>query len=208
MKKFFGFLKVLILGLLIGVTLTVVVMNFCPSLLKKGVVQSKNHDVTLENKGITLVVADFSKPILGKAIKRSSLIVLDQPVSTKSTVNDMKFENMGILKNINIFDKSQDIEYNGTGEYTVELNQLTSDNVKTRVMDINRNTIFAIGEVKQNPDSYKSLEEEAKEKMKTALDTDDIKKKADDNAKNAILKLLQPTITSVSPEYKLDIQFL
>jgi hypothetical protein len=179
MKKFFGFLKVLILGLLIGVTLTVVVMNFCPSLLKKGVVQSKNHDVTLENKGITLVVADFSKPILGKAIKRSSLIVLDQPVSTKSTVNDMKFENMGILKNINIFDKSQDIEYNGTGEYTVELNQLTSDNVtldkkekkvilkvphpvlsnvivdpeKTRVMDINRNTIFAIGEVKQNPDS-------------------------------------------------------
>jgi hypothetical protein len=44
--------------------------------------------------------------------------------------------------------------------------------------------------------------------MKTALDTDDIKKKADDNAKNAILKLLQPTITSVSPEYKLDIQFL
>jgi hypothetical protein len=234
MKKFFGFLKVLILGLLIGVTLTVVVMNFCPSLLKKGVVQSKNHDVTLENKGITLVVADFSKPILGKAIKRSSLIVLDQPVSTKSTVNDMKFENMGILKNINIFDKSQDIEYNGTGEYTVELNQLTSDNVtldkkekkvilkvphpvlsnvivdpeKTRVMDINRNTIFAIGEVKQNPDSYKSLEEEAKEKMKTALDTDDIKKKADDNAKNAILKLLQPTIISVSPEYKLDIQFL
>jgi hypothetical protein len=234
MKKFFGFLKVLILGLLIGVTLTVVVMNFCPSLLKKGVVQSKNHDVTLENKGITLVVADFSKPILGKAIKRSSLIVLDQPVSTKSTVNDMKFENMGILKNINIFDKSQDIEYNGTGEYTVELNQLTSDNVtldkkekkvilkvphpvlsnvivdpeKTRVMDINRNTIFAIGEVKQNPDSYKSLEEEAKEKMKIALDTDDIKKKADDNAKNAILKLLQPTIISVSPEYKLDIQFL
>ena len=77
--------------------------EFLSFVTKKGVVQSKNHDVTLENKGITLVVADFSKPILGKAIKRSSLIVLDQPVSTKSTVNDMKFENMGILKNINIF---------------------------------------------------------------------------------------------------------
>ena len=69
-------------------------------------------------------------------------------------------------------------------------------------------SLFESGKRPKGGIVYLEDEEEAKEKMKTALDTDDIKKKADDNAKNAILKLLQPTITSVSPEYKLDIQFL
>jgi hypothetical protein len=234
MKKHLGFLKGAICGLLIGVILATAVIKFYPLSHGKEVEQRKDHDVTLENNKLSFIAADFSKPILGKTTKESKLIVLDQEVSTIGTVKDIKFEDINVIKNIDIFNKTQEIEYHGTGEYTVDLSQLTADNVvlddktktvtlkinhptlnnvivnrdETKVLDIERNSMLAIGDIKFDAKAQQDLEKDAISKMTKVLDTDKIKAQADDYAKKTVWELLQPTITSVSPEYKLDIQFL
>lgn len=227
------FLKGFIIGLIIGCLIATFVFKIYPMTRKPDIQEDPNHDLTLEHHTFSELVVDFQEPILGKTKEEKKLIVMTQEVSDVGTMQDIKFEDIAILKDIDIFNKSQNIRFYGTGEYTVDLSRLTKEDVsvdesaktvmvkiphpvlnaividpaRTKVEDIKRESFLALGDLKLTPEEQKGFETAAHEKMEASLDTDSIREQADSYAEKVVWELLQPTVTGVSPEYRLSVEF-
>ena len=184
-----------------------------------------SHDMTLENHGIFGYKAvDFSKVILGEAKRQTLLIVDEQEVSINSTITNAGFLDIGI------FSKNQSVTYYGTGTYTIDLSQLTEDDIslddstftvtvtvpypelhsvafdpnKTVVGDVDRGWL-AFGDITMTSDEQKKVEEEAVKRLTEELSESDCFDKAARYAKLSATELFQPIIEQVSPAYKLNV---
>jgi len=84
----------------------------------------EGHDLTLENHGVFgYTAADFEEAILGKSEGSAKLEVYTQEVSDLASVTDT-----GLFK-IGAFTKIQYLTYHGTVVYTVDLSQLSRNDI-------------------------------------------------------------------------------
>lgn len=187
----------------------------------------EDHDLTLENDGIFgFTAADFEEPILGEATRQRLLIVEEQEVYVNTTITDTGLFNWGI------FNKQQVFTIHGTGQYTIdltkitrqdiyldedtyeltikiphaELHQVTFDPTKTEVGDA-QNGWLAFGSIKLDAEQNKQFEVEANEKLKARLNESERFEEADRFAKLAAYEIYQPIVRTISPVYKVVIEF-
>ena len=187
----------------------------------------EDHDLTLENHGIFgFKAVDFEKPILGLAKKKQLLIVEERDASVNTTITNTGFMNWAI------FNKSQILTIHGTGEYTIDLTDITAKDIsldeekyqitikipraelhsvvfdpeKTEVGDTSRGWL-AFGDIKMNAEESKSFETEAVEKLRDSLSTEDAMKQADSFAKMQAYETYEPVVEEISPAYKVKIDF-
>lgn len=187
----------------------------------------EDHDLTLENDGIFgFTAADFEEPILGEATRQRLLIVEEQEVYVNTTITDTGLFNWGI------FNKQQVFTIHGTGQYTIdltkitrqdiyldedtyeltikiphaELHQVTFDPTKTEIGDA-QNGWLAFGSIKLDAEQNKQFEVEANEKLKARLNESERFEEADRFAKLAAYETYQPIVRTISPVYKVVIEF-
>lgn len=225
--KISRFLRVLI-SLLVVLTLVVAgVFWLSRKNVNDPVAPVEGHDLTLENKGIFgFTVVDFQKPILGEATRQRLLIVEEQAVYVNTDITDTGFLNWGVLN------KQQTLTINGTGQYTIDLTQVAADDIslnedtyeltiriphavlhktifdpsKTQVGDAQRGWL-AFGEIKLTAEQQKEFEVSATEKLEGKLKEEACLKEADRFAKLSAYETYQPIVKTISPAYKVVIEF-
>lgn len=136
------------------------------------------------------------------------------------------------LFNWGIFNKQQVLTIHGTGQYTIdlteitrqdihldeetyeltiriphaELHQVTFDPTKTEIGDA-QNGWLAFGSIKLDAEQNKQFEVEANEKLKARLNESGRFEEADRFAKLAAYETYQPIVRAISPVYKVVIEF-
>ena len=189
----------------------------------------EGYDLTLENHGIMgFTAVNFAEAVLGERQQLKKIEVYSIEVSDVATITEA---GLGKLK---IFSKYQYITYNGTATYTVDLSNLSEENFvldeenKTVIMtipavelepinipseniqvgDVERGSVLAIGKIKITPEDTAKIETEAKKRMLDKLESDNVIDDAQTVAQASIWEIFQPVISSVSPEYTLEVRFV
>ena len=180
----------------------------------------------IEEHATGYTAVDFQDAILGEAVGHSELIVMEEPLQLSTTlVKEGPWE-------WEVFRRTKNVTYYGTGVYTVDLSKLTSS--KIRVDAANKKVVVTVPGAKLqyvNPDYEKIefedtdrgllaftdikltaeeqalLENSVIEDMRTHLSSKDLMSAANDFARMKIWEIFQPLITAVSPEYKLEVVF-
>jgi anaerobic ribonucleoside-triphosphate reductase len=67
--------------------------------------------------------------------------------------------------------------------------------------------MFAFGDVKLKPEELSTLETRASEEMQQKLEDENVSEEAERFAVLSVWEIYQPTISSVSPEYRLIVDF-
>ena len=187
----------------------------------------ENHDLTLENDGIFgFTVADFEEPILGAATRQRLLIVEEQEVYVNTTITDTGLFSLGV------FNKKQALTIHGTGQYTIDLTQIGREDIslnedtyeltiriphatlhqvsfdpsKTEVGDTQKGWL-AFGTIKLDAEQQKSFEVTANEKLEAKLNEAQRFEEADRFAKLSAFETYQPIVKTISPAYKVVIEF-
>ena len=187
----------------------------------------EDHDLTLENNGIFgFTVADFEEAILGEATQQHLLIVEEQEVYVNTVITDTGLFNWGV------FNKQQALTIHGTGQYTIDLTEISSDDIslneETYEITVRmphaelHQTIFdpsetaggdaqngwlAFGSIKMDVEQQKEFEVTANEELKTKLSESECFEEADRFAKLSAYEVFQPIISEISPAYKIVIDF-
>ena len=188
----------------------------------------ENHDLTIENEGIFgFTVADFEDAILGEATRQRLLVVEEQEVYDNATITDTGLFNWGV------FNKKQVITIHGTGQYTIDLSQVTAQDIsldedtyeltiriphaelqkpvkfdpsQTEIGDTEKGWLV-FGDIKLTQEQQKAFEEEACKKLEEKLSEEERFKEADRFAKLSAYETYQPIVKAVSPAYKVVIEF-
>lgn len=235
-KGWFARIRSFFVGILCGFIILTLVTSYIHSMNAWNAFKSffsretpvEGHDLTLENHGIFgYTAADFEEAVLGKEEQLKKLEVYSREVSDLTTLTQA-----GLIK-IKAFSKYQYITYHGTAIYTVDLSGLKKKNItldeesKTVTLtvpavelepinipseniefgEVEKNTIFAFGDIKLTPDEQARVETEAKERMLEKLESENVIADATAAAEHSIWEIFQPVISGVSPEYTLKIEF-
>lgn len=184
-----------------------------------------DHDTTLDNKKIFgFKAADFAEPILGDAVQQKLMIVEERSASVNTTITDAGFLNWGI------FNKTQLLTYYGTGSYTVDLSKLSKSDIslkdyvitvkiphaelhsvnfdpsRTQVGDTEHGWL-AFGSLSLTADETKKVEENAVEKLTSALSTSECLSEADRFARMSVTEEFQQLVSVISPIYRVEVEF-
>ena len=186
----------------------------------------EDHDLTLENNGfLGYTVADFQEAILGDSEQLKKLEVYKVDVSDAVQLTDTG------LANLKIFTKTQLLTYKGTATYTVDLGQVTKDDITldeekmtvhlkiphTVLEPININEediefgdvergLLGIGKIKMNPEDMSKIQKEARNKMTEKLEQQKTSEVADRFAKMSVWEIYQPIIDTVTSGYSLEVE--
>lgn len=187
----------------------------------------EERDLTLENHGILgYTAADFQDAILGDSQQLKKLEVYSTDISGAATLVDTG------LANLKVFTKTQLINYKGTVTYTVNLGELSKDDitldedamkVHLRIphavqeeININENDIevgdverglLGIGEINMTTEEIQEVQSEARNKMQEKLDEENVIGEADRFAKMSVWEIYQPIIDKVTTGYSLEVEF-
>lgn len=188
----------------------------------------EDHDLTLINHRIFgYKVADFADAILGDEEQLKKLEVYSREVSDVATLTQA-----GLFK-IKAFSKYQYITYNGKAVYTVDLSGLSENDItldeETKVVtmkvpapvlepinipsediqfgDVQRETVFAFGDIKLTPEQQAEVETAAKDKMLEKLEAENVLEDAKAAAEHSIWEIFQPMISNLSSKYTLKVEF-
>lgn len=188
---------------------------------------AESHDLVLDNSGIFgYTSADFADAILKDTNQLKKIEVYEAKISDAATLTDTG------LANLAIFTKTQVVTYNGTAKYTVDLSKLNKNSVvvdkthktiKLKIPHAEREEInipssemefsdtehgwLAFGEINIPPEQYAKVESEARSRMERKLDELNEGEKADEFAKKSVWEIYQPIVSSVSSQYKLEVEF-
>ena len=188
----------------------------------------EDHDLTLINHRIFgYKAADFAEAVLGEEEQLRKLEVYSRDVSDVATLTQA-----GLFK-IKAFSKYQYITYNGKAIYTVDLSGLTADDItldeETKVVtisvpepqlepinipsediqvgDVQKETVFAFGDIKLTPEQQTEVETAAKERMLQKLEDENVIEEAKQAAQYSIWEIYQPVISNMSSKYTLKVEF-
>ena len=189
----------------------------------------EEHDLTLENHGVLgFTAADFQEAILGES--RQSKIL---EVYTINVSEAVQLTRAG-LANLKIFSKNQLITYHGDATYTVDLGQLSKDDItlkdddkekkvylviplpKLKEINIPENKIeygdlkkgfLAIGDLKLTPQQITEVQNAARKKMEEKLEQENVMETAERFAKMSVWEIYQPIIDGVTSGYSLEVEF-
>lgn len=187
----------------------------------------EDHVLTLENDSIFgFTIADFEEPILGASTRQQLLIVEEREAYVNTTITDAGLFNLGV------FNKQQVVTIYGVGQYTIDLEQIGREDIslneetyeltiriphatlhqvsfdpsKTEVGDT-QNGWFAFGSIKLDAEQQKSFEVTAVEKLTEKLNEAQRFKEADRFAVLSAYETYQPIVKTISPAYKVVIEF-
>lgn len=235
-KGFFARIRTFFIGLICGMLLLTVFTAYMHGLeIKETFKALFTSETAVEDRDLTLVnhrifgykAADFADAVLGEEKYLKKLEVYSREVSDVATLTQA-----GLFK-IKAFSKYQYITYNGTAVYTVDLSGLTEEDItldevtKTVTItvpepklepinipseniqfgDVEKETIFAFGDIKLTPEQQAEVETTAKAKMEEKLQQDNVMEDAKLAAEHSIWELFQPVISNMSSKYKLEIKF-
>jgi hypothetical protein len=227
----YDILKTGILLVMIGafVMMFLKIQSFTGSL--KSLVQRdapvEDRDLTLENHGILgYTAADFQDAILGDSEQLKKLEVYTINVSDVA-----ELINTGI-GNIEAFSKKQLITYKGTATYTVDLGELSRDDitldesemtVRIKIphavrepINIDENDIefgeiergaLGFGKITATPEEMAEVQSMARDKMMEKLEEQKTAEEADRFAKMSVWEIYQPIINAVTSGYSLEVEF-
>lgn len=220
-----GFLSGLIVGVIIG-GLLVGVLGFSNSLFGTVDTAKDTADEVIDETFTGYTAVDFKDAILGEASQHQEIIVMEQPLEIATTITKAG------LGNLNIFSKVKNINYAGTGVYTVDMKSFSEDNVtvdeenKKVTVSIPHSTLqytnidydsvefedtekglLAFGDLSLTTEQQNTLEQSIVAAMKEKLETQELLDKADEFAKMSVWNMFQPLVTAVSPEYILEVVF-
>lgn len=183
------------------------------------------YDLKLKDNGIFgYKAADFQDPILGEASRQALLIVDEQDVHVPSKITDTW------LFNLKVFSKYQDVEFYGTGIYTVDLSKLTKDDItvdpenhtvqimipypelhevtfdpsRTVVGDVQRKWL-GFGDITLNEKQQKEFETTAINKLTDHLNESDCFDRAEDYARLSAEDVFRPVVDSVASGWSVAI---
>ena len=187
----------------------------------------EERDLTLENHGVLgYTAADFQEAILGDSEQLKKLEVYTTDISGAATLIDTG------LANLKVFTKTQLLNYKGTVTYTVDLGELSKDDITLdeeamkvhlkiphavqeeinineddlEVGDVDRG-LLGIGEISMTPEENQQLQSEARNKMQEKLDEENVIEEADRFAKMSVWEIYQPIIDKVTTGYSLEVEF-
>lgn len=187
----------------------------------------EDRDLTLENHGILgYTAADFQDAILGDSEQLKKLEVYTINVSDVA-----ELINTGI-GNIAAFSKKQLITYKGTATYTVDLGELSRDDITldesemtVRIeiphavlepINIDENDIefgeiergaLGFGKITATPEEMAEVQSMARDKMMEKLEEQKAIEEADRFAKMSVWEIYQPIINAVTTGYSLEVEF-
>lgn len=162
---------------------------------------------------------DFSNAILGESREQKELVVMEQDVEVTSQVTQD-------LLNISLFSKQKIIHSFGTGVYTVDLNDLTPQDIvlneatfiitvavphaklsyvsvdvdKTEFEDTKK-ALLAVGDIKLTAEQQQVLNESVDAALNQRLSDPALLAKADEIALNKVRELFQAAISAISQEH-------
>ena len=190
-----------------------------------GIEQIDPDTIYLKNSRVKV---NFSDVILSKQKETRQLIVSEQSatVTTTMTNNLIEVLNMDILK------KSQVISYTGDGEFVVDLNTLTQDDVITdhdsktvtiridhahlKTIEINpekidigatHEALFNRGDIRISVNEYNAIEREIRTRMEKEFNTVENGQVADTNALAMVKEVYEPIIKAIDKEYSVIVEF-
>ncbi len=236
-KGFFARIRSFFIGVLVGILIITGVSAYLSGLSFIHTFKSfftretavEGHDMTLGNWGFFgYKTADFADAILGDEKELTKLEVYSREVTDVATLTQAGFAK------IKAFSKYQYITYHGTATYTVDLSGLTIDNFeldkenKLLIMkvpdvvleplnipseniefgEVEKNSIFAFGDIKVTPEQQAEVETEAKKRMEIKLTQEDVAEEARSSAEHALWEIYQPIVNGVSGKYMLKVMFL
>lgn len=224
-KKSKGFLTGLIVGVIIGVILASV-FGLKDQLLGTVETTKESADAVIDETFTGYTAVDFKDAILGEASQHQEIIVMEQPLEIATTITKAG------LGNLSVFSKVKNINYAGTGVYTVDMKSFSEDNVEVNEDDkkitvkIPHSTLqytnidydsvefedtekglLAFGDLSLTTEQQNTLEQSIVSAMKEKLETEELLSKADEFAKMSVWNMFQPLVTSISPEYILEVEF-
>ena len=187
----------------------------------------EDHDLSLDNDGVLgYTAADFQEAILGDSEQLKKLEVYTTDISGAATLIDTG------LANLKVFTKTQLLNYKGTVTYTVDLGELSKDDITLdeeamkvhlkiphavqEEININENDLevgdvdrglLGIGEISMTPEEIQQLQSEARNKMQEKLDEENVIDEADRFAKMSVWEIYQPIIDKVTTGYSLEVEF-
>lgn len=164
--------------------------------------------------------------LINQIQKKQELITLEIEMTEKISVDDS-------WGNLSLFKKIQNIDFNGTGIYTIDLSRLNNENIdiKTKdkkitvkvpspvVKDISINEdktkyedtekgLLRFGELKLSPAEYQVIRSNVKEKMVTKMSEQDFYKQALNTSEDTVKKLINGVIQNETQEkYEIKVEF-
>lgn len=224
-KKSRGFLTGLIVGVIIGVLLASV-FGLKDQLLGTVETTKESADEVIDETFTGYTALDFKNAILGEASQHQEIIVMEQPLEIATTITKAG------LGNLSIFSKVKNVNYAGTGVYTIDMKSFNEDNVsvdednKKVIVKIPHSTLqytnidydsvefedtekglLAFGDLALTTEQQNTLEQSIISAMKEKLETEDLLNKADEFAKMSVWNMFQPLVSAISPEYVLEVEF-
>ena len=73
--------------------------------------------------------------------------------------------------------------------------------------DVQRETVFAFGDIKLTPEQQAEVETAAKDKMLEKLESENVLEDAKTAAEHSIWEIFQPMISNLSSKYTLKVEF-
>lgn len=228
-NSFGGFIKGIIIGLIAGVALSIFVFrpNFVEMLKPKPPTHTESETAQkIEETFLGYTALDFHDAVVGAAEESQELIVMEQPMQLTETLTHSG------LGDLAIFMKTKNVTYYGTGIYTVDLKEIDEDSIE---VDNDKKTVtitvphaklktvnpdydkiefedtelgmFAIFDLRLTAEQQNEIEKSVMEDMKNILSEDQYMKQADEFAEMKTWDTFQPLVSSVAPDYKLEIKF-
>ena len=222
-----GFLKGLIVGAILGALVTGVIgYSMMGSITDKVETTKETADAIIDETFTGYTALDFKNAVLGEASEHQELIVMEQDLQILTTVTKAG------LGNLEIFSKTKDINYAGTGVYTVDLSGIDEDHIEVdeenktvtvyiphtvlQYVNIDYDNIefndtekglLAFGDLALTAEQQTEIEKSVQEAMRAELESESLFAQADELAKYKTWDIFQPLISAVSAEYKVDIEF-
>ena len=226
MGKAKSFIKGIILGIIIGAVGLFLILKAMEPKPHSSQEVAPIVDNVVEEHFTGYTAVDFQDAIMGEAKGKSELVVMEQPVQYSTTLAQEGPWNW------EIFRKTKGITYHGTGIYTVDLSQIAKDKIaldedsKTVTIIIPHAALqyvnpdfdkiefedtekgfLAFMDIKLTTEQQNEIEKVVRENMEELLSDDAILNQADEFANMKVWDIFQPVVTSVSPEYKLTVEF-
>jgi len=225
-KKTGGFLKGLIAGVIIGLVIGIFISTSFIGNISDTIDGTKEDaDHLIDETFLGYTAADFKEAILGKAVEKQDLIVMEQPLEIETTITKAG------LGNLEIFSKVKNVTFAGTGIYTVDLSKINDSTIvvdeenKTvtitmphaKLYDIVANLddmqfedtekgLLAFGDIALTLEDQNELEKSVKASMKERLTQQEVIDNADKFAEMKTWEIFQPLVSAVSNEFVVNIE--
>lgn len=219
MSKFSSFIRGLVIGLIVGALACLIIVNNIQQ-ENDPLIYDEDGNLIVEENPISKTLVDFQDAIMQKELDKSELIVMEQPIDVTMSITESGFANW------EIFSKTKQITFHGTGLFTVNMADLSKydieldketktvtiyiDSAELSYVNINLEEtefeetdkgLLSFGDINLTPEQQQQMEVQVKQIMTRKLDIDSYKDLANGYAEVNIWKIYYPVVNHVDKDY-------